>query len=258
MTKEFLNTVFLLGGYDLEMVEIKKILQNEGCKVIDKHLSWGAKLSDYHEYLNDQERFAGIELTPDIDPPLHFIEIDHHNSKSNLPSSIEQVASMVSIELTRWQKLVAANDKGYIPGLQKAGATPEEIIEIRRLDRQAQGVTHKEEQQAIKDIKQVKDIKGVKIIKTKLKRFSPVVDRLMAPKTLVYSNETLCYYGLFAQSIANHFHDLVKKGIAYFGGGENGFFGIVEKRMDNDKIENMSLNTIPELINEYTEKQQNS
>jgi hypothetical protein len=45
---------FFLGGYDLEMLEIRKILESCGYKenedFFDKKLKWGAKLS---EYLND-------------------------------------------------------------------------------------------------------------------------------------------------------------------------------------------------------------
>ena len=43
--------VFLLGGYDLEMLEIKKILDSKNVEYKDKNLSWGAKLSDYQDIL---------------------------------------------------------------------------------------------------------------------------------------------------------------------------------------------------------------
>lgn len=39
------NYVFFLGGYDLEMKTISEVLQERGCKLIDHHLTWGAKTS---------------------------------------------------------------------------------------------------------------------------------------------------------------------------------------------------------------------
>lgn len=43
--------IFFIGGYDLEMVEIRNMLQSHGCAFFDKKLSWGAKASDYKEEL---------------------------------------------------------------------------------------------------------------------------------------------------------------------------------------------------------------
>ena len=74
--------VFLLGGYDLEMVEIRKILEANKLHISDKHLTWGAKLSSYQDEFDDVRTFIGIELTRDIDPPANYIEIDHHNTMS--------------------------------------------------------------------------------------------------------------------------------------------------------------------------------
>ena len=151
--------LFLLGGHDLEMQEIVKLLQNQKCRQIDssieempdcayvdKNLSWGAKLSEYRDVL---QRFGdrndiiiyGIELNEDITPPSNYAAIDHHNERADRPSSLEQVAELFGVKLDRWQRLVAANDKGYIPEMKKMCATDEEIEAIREADRKAQGVS---------------------------------------------------------------------------------------------------------------------
>ena len=39
--------LFLLGGHDLEMKEIEKILIQNKQDYLDNNLSWGAKWSDY-------------------------------------------------------------------------------------------------------------------------------------------------------------------------------------------------------------------
>lgn len=89
---------FLIGGSDLEMLTIKRILTAngfaEGENMADLHLQWGAKLSDYKVFFDDKQTFVGIELTQDIDPPLHYINIDHHNENSDKPSSLEQVIEL--------------------------------------------------------------------------------------------------------------------------------------------------------------------
>ena len=90
--------LFLIGGSDLEMLAIKRLLTAhgfaEGQNLADRHLAWGAKLSDYKNLFNDTQTFVGIELTQDIEPPPHYINIDHHNEYSYKPSSLEQVIEL--------------------------------------------------------------------------------------------------------------------------------------------------------------------
>ncbi|MGB5793461.1 hypothetical protein, partial [Poseidonibacter sp.] len=135
------NKLFLLGGHDLEMLEIKKILDSKKIKYFDNNLSWGAKLTDYQDKLIFDGLIYGIELDKDINPPDNYIEIDHHGENSNKPSSIEQVAKVLDIKLTRHQLLVAKNDSSFIEGMKSFGATDDEIQNIRFLDRDAQGIT---------------------------------------------------------------------------------------------------------------------
>ncbi len=55
---------FLLGGYDLEMLEIRKILEIHNQPFTDLNLSWGATLDAYQEAIqaNLNHVFVGIEL----------------------------------------------------------------------------------------------------------------------------------------------------------------------------------------------------
>jgi hypothetical protein len=68
---------FLIGGSDLEMLTIRRILTTngfaEGENTADLHLQWGAKLSGYKAFFNNKQTFVGIELTQDIDPPPNYI-----------------------------------------------------------------------------------------------------------------------------------------------------------------------------------------
>jgi len=136
---------FLLGGYDLEMVTIRQLLEEHNYIFHDNHLAWGACLSAYKDILNNEEHFVGIELIEDIELPANYTGIDHHNENNDRPSAIEQVAELLGIELSRYQQLVAANDRGYITAMKAAGASNQDIEEIRRKDRAAQGVTEMDE-----------------------------------------------------------------------------------------------------------------
>ena len=69
------------------------------------------------------------------------IDVDHHGSRSGEPASIIQVLSLLGIEPSRKQLLIAANDSGFIPGIVAAGDSAAEIAEIRALDRATQGIT---------------------------------------------------------------------------------------------------------------------
>ena len=226
--------VFLLGGYDLEMIEIKKILKKENQLYHDKKLSWGATLSSYKEFLNDKDIFYGIELTEDITPPKHYIKIDHHNSFQNNPSSIEQIAKILNLKLSHFQKLVAINDIGHIKALKLYGANEDEIKKIRDLDRFYQGVSPKDEELAQKSIKTKKIFKDIVVIRSLTDKFSPIVDTLYGQNLLIYTDKKLTYYGRDIKKLIKKFKDMIEKNHAYYG-GNFGFFGISEDAQVNIK-----------------------
>jgi hypothetical protein len=228
--------LFLLGGYDLEMKSIKRILQKKSQLYIDNHLSWGAKLSDYRDELKGDYLFVGIELIEDITPPPNYISIDHHNNLQSNPSSLEQIANLLGVELSRKERLIALNDSGYIPAMVEYGATQKEIDEIRKKDRKAQGVTRDDELLAIESIKNRKKVKDIVVVKSLTDKFSPIVDRLYGENILIYNRTKLNYYGRDVESIVDNFSKELDEKRAYYGGGF-GFFGLSEGSFGGDEIE---------------------
>lgn len=252
---DYTSFVFLLGGHDLEMITIKQLLIDnafsEEKNIADLDLEWGAKLSDYQKLLNDEQTFVGIELSQDITPPSHYINIDHHNENNNKSSSLEQVAELLKIELTRRQQLIAANDKGYIPAMKALGATPEEITEIRRLDRVAQGVTDEDERLAEKSIiENLTTDRGVTVIKSRTSKFSTITDRLYpCDQLLVYTDNELTIYGVDISILINRFAELSTNWTTYSGGGMQGYWGIskgkITKGLIKKIIKTVNLNKDP-------------
>jgi hypothetical protein len=226
---------FLLGGYDLEMSEIQKMLERAGLKpgrdFADNQLSWGAKLSAYRQELSNsalsRRTIVGIELIEDIPPPQNYLRIDHHNDYSDRPAAIVQVAELLGITLSRRQQLIAANDSGYIPAMLAIGGSKAEIAEIRRLDRAAQGVTETDEAQAQTAIEGKKAVGKLTVVHSNSCKFSPITDRLFGTKRLlVYCATELNYFGEEKARLVNRFNELTQSGLAYHGGGESGYFGI--------------------------------
>jgi hypothetical protein len=239
--------IFLLGGYDLEMVEIKQMLINLEIRFYDEKLHWNnAKLSAYKKFLNNEEHFIGIELQSDIEPPANYTLIDHHNEKSLSPSAIEQVAEILKVQLTRDHQLVAANDKGYIPAMEKLGANAEEIANIRKRDREAQGITDKDEKLAIDSINNHKRNEGATVVIHALtSKFAAITDFLYPnyKSLLIHTDTELTYYGLNAVNLERLVDKTKFTGSVYSGGGEKGYWGISDGKITNN-IVNQILNII--------------
>ena len=232
--------VFLIGGHDLEMLTIKKLLMDNGFSeektIADLNLQWGAKLSDYQNLFNDSQTFVGIELTQDVAPPPHYINIDHHNQNSNKSSSLEQVAELLGFELNHEQLLIAANDSGYIPAMLEMGATPKEVADIRRRDREAQGVTGEDEQLAEQSIRENITVEnGITVVKSLTSKFSTITDRLYpCEQLLIYTDDELTYYGEYVNRLILTFAELIEKGIAYSRRGQ--FFGVGYNRLPTNEL----------------------
>lgn len=241
--------VFLLGGHDLEMQEIMKMLTREGIIFFDRGLAWdNACLSAYagelRQYGNctDVEVY-GIELLDDmeVEKYTNYFPIDHHNQFCDRSASLQQVAAILGIPLTREQLLVAANDAGYISEMLAVGATKRKVEEIRRRDRTAQGITENDEilaQKALDENQIV--IEDLIIVRAFSSRFSPICDRLWPyEKLLVYTGETLCYYGKVKAGLVNAFQQELQQHRMYHGGGEDGFLGTVKGEYNTVEIQNL-------------------
>lgn len=155
---------FFLGGADLEMLTIRRLLEAHAPGAFtDKGLAWGAALSAYRDEMTAAiARGAvpvGVELTDDLAPddPVrpHLRLVDHHGplAGADRPTSLHQVFALLALPPTLWTRehdLVAANDRGHIAAMLALDppATPAEIAAIRAADRAAQGVTPAEEADA--------------------------------------------------------------------------------------------------------------
>ncbi|WP_299231184.1 hypothetical protein [uncultured Bacteroides sp.] len=247
------NTLFLLGGYDLEMCTIKDILEQKACNYADKHLKWNnASLSNYKNEIkifqkcNPNGIIYGIELKNDLLLSNEkYIEIDHHNDKSNNPSALEQIMTLLDVQTTRYYSLVSANDKSYIPGMKKIGATESEIKIIRQSDRKAQGITDEDEilaEKAINDNQ--RKTNGTIIIKAYNNKFSPICDRLYPyDSLLIYTKNEWMYYGYKSKHIKEYYNEEYQKGKLFFGGGDNGYIGCIKNIYEEQEI-NQFINTI--------------
>lgn len=240
--------VFLLGGHDLEMDTIKEILQRHNVDCVDNGLGWSdARLSSYKDVLEIHENtdciVYGVELELDMESvPKNFRLIDHHNENADQLSALEQVAKILGHELTFDEKLVAANDKGYFPAMKSLLDSSDDwkdkaekdkldkMRQVRKLDRDAQGVTEEEENFA-KNVA-YKEFGDLKIVEAGIEHFSPICDRFWPyeNRLVIYNKSELCYYGCDAKGLYNSVCDVFFKDDSasktYRGGGRDGFWGI--------------------------------
>lgn len=248
-----LHKLFLLGGYDLEMLTIKQMLEGrEDCVVLDKRLRWNnAKLSAYQGDLQKYQDYDifGIELQEDISLPANYHRIDHHNDWAYKPSALEQVAQLIGVRLNRDQQLVAANDKGYIPAMQQLSATREEITDIRRRDLSAQGITAEEEALAEKSISEnLKSCGTLTIVKSLTSKFPPICDRLFPFKQLlIYTDSEWMYYGEGKAELVQQLSSDIEQKKIFHGGGDSGYIGSAQHVYKKEQINLF----VEHLIKEY-------
>jgi hypothetical protein len=181
---------FFLGGADLEMVTIRDLLAQAGAPYRDRGLGWGARASHYREPIEEAVRQGEtpvlVELEDDLDvAPDRLLVVDHHGARAGdtEPTALHQVFDLLALPAerwTRWLELVAANDRGHVEGLLEAGATPEEIRQVRAADRAAQGITPAEEAAAERAIEVRQELcdRRLTVVHLPHGRTAPVTDRL--------------------------------------------------------------------------------
>lgn len=238
-----MKKIFLLGGHDLEMVEIKKLLLRHGCEVCDANLRWdNAVLEVYSDVLeqNPDSEFVGIELRDpqNLSAKYNYTNIDHHNENIAFPASILQVASLVGESPNRRMELVAANDSGYIPAMKAMGASDAEIALIRQEDRFAQGVTAEDEFLAEQSVKNhICQVGNTVTVRALTPCFSAISDRLYPYRSLlIYSTEAWVFYGEGKSDILARSHREIDNGLIYHGGGANGYIGAAKGAFSYQKI----------------------
>lgn len=237
--------IFLLGGADLEMHTIRQLLDKNGYRYYDKHLRWeNACLSAYRKEItdytgDDTPLWVGIELQEDMNLPSNYISIDHHNRNAHKPSSLEQVAELLEIPLSRQEQLIAANDRAYIPGMKALQASDAEIAGIRQADRAFQGVTEEEEklaELAIREHIQVCD--NLIVVRALCHRFSPICDRLFPyDRLLVFTDEEWMFYGKQTGRLVEIFQSDIQNGGVFYGGGPDGYIGCKRKVYTSSEIQ---------------------
>ena len=238
------NRIFLLGGNDLEMTTIKNLLVNAGEQFETHDLRWdNAKLSSYEktleEYGNSPDyQIYGIELNEDIPHPDNYVRIDHHNDFANKPSSLEQVATLLGLAMDRHMQLVAANDARYIPGMIKLGASREEIDDIRRADRAAQGVSEEDERLAEESLDSCKgNAYDLYVVKSLTSKFSTICDRKYPyRRLLIYNDDVAEFYGEGVNDLTSLFKPELDAKKMYHGGGDSGYLGTVSGAYSKEEI----------------------
>jgi hypothetical protein len=240
---------FFLGGHDLEMLEIKRLIADAAPNslVYDKHLSWGAKASAYGEELSrpDWNKVTPVLIELEIDSPMPetAIIIDHHGPRAGGPSSIEQVQALLDPakqHWNRWRELVAANDVGHIAAMRALNATANEMNQIRRADRAAQGITKEQEDVALEALAQRKETPDGTCFLVELPhaKTAPVMDALALAgddhDVLIRSPDETNFFG---SGIKVAFFDKSYPG--GWSGGElpgRGFWGIGRRLSDQELI----------------------
>lgn len=236
------NFFFIIPANDGEAVEIRKILRTAGVDHVVTRQAWGATWANLEPAVvqavedfisaNPDAVIYGVELGGAA--RWGAINIDHHRyrdeDRSNQRSTIEQVASLLKVGLTRHQILVAANDVGYMPAMKAMGATDNEIKIVRAQDRLAQGVTPDHEAQAVADIAAA-EIQGEKwLVRCPKGATSAITDRLFGRYAELLTVDGLNGKWIYFGPRHSQFYALTEGGteLARWVGGvkESGFSGV--------------------------------
>ncbi|MCB9386057.1 MAG: hypothetical protein H6509_15710 [Bryobacterales bacterium] len=158
------HRLWVLAENDGEAVEVRRLLEAAGERLVLSRQGWGARWDTLEEgcrrallefrHSHPDAEVLGVELAGPNEVGAR--NIDHHRYKdedrSHPLSALEQVAQIVGVPLDRRQQLVAANDRGYIPAMLALGASQAEVADVRRQDRKAQGIDEETERIAQRDL----------------------------------------------------------------------------------------------------------
>lgn len=147
------ESYFLIPANDGEAVRAAQILEAvKAPHLLVSHERWGVTLDKINldsKILQQVKRVVifeipGVEIEDKLRAQgLEVIVIDHHAYKNldrrKPESSIEQLMQLIHWPMSRVDKAIAVNDRGYVPGLKAMGLSPTEIREIRKFDLKSQG-----------------------------------------------------------------------------------------------------------------------
>ena len=224
--------IFLLGGKDLEMEEIRKVLDKAKVTYFDEQLTWQtANLSAYKDKLNKYTTYYAIELNIDLQGYDNVKIIDHHGELDGNDASLLQVLKLFRKKPTRNQELIAANDARYMEGMKCINATQNEMSDIRKRDRKAQGIKHTDELAGKNDARSKNIENDIAIVCATTSYFSTITDSLYfyegwSGKSIVYDDKKIVFYGFhkthLVELCGRHNIDVSNY---YYGGGDYGYFG---------------------------------
>ena len=245
---------FFLGGRDLEMAEIGRLLRRYAPgQMLDKRLSWGAALSDYafeiEAAIASGLRPVAVELTDDMPRRWRarrsLVSVDHHGERAGAdqPGSLAQIIGLLDLPdrvWTRRRRLIAANDIGHVEALLAAGATRQEVIRIRAADRRAQGRTRADEREAVRAIGERTRSGALTIVETQRPTSSAIADRMHAAlggpgfgNLLVVMPSELAFYG--DGHVVRRLADAIPQ--SWWGGAlpARGFWGVTTPQDDRQR-----------------------
>lgn len=192
------NRIWIIPNNDLEAKAIIEMLEREGEEYLITGQALGASWDNLEEEIKEKIVEArkkgitiyGVELQGKEEGTIN---IDHHiygdDDRSNPKSSLEQVSEVLGVELSIDERFISANDKGYIPEMERLGRElgiseedlQEIISNIRMRDRQMQGVTTEQEEQAeeaVNDLGEITERRRYISIELPHSKTSTVTDRL--------------------------------------------------------------------------------
>jgi hypothetical protein len=235
----FMDKIFIVPANDLESVEIRNMLEQagfkEGVDLFVTNQPWGASWEGLEQGIKDAISSVdpacvyGVELKGDSP----YNNVDHHyycdknwttgevlyeddrtRDQNGEPktTSIEQVAAMIGVKLSIDQSFIAANDVGFVEGMEELGEylkmTDDEITQkiedIRMREHaiiaQVQGITPEMEQEAVDAIVNAEYIGGLMVVSLPHSKCTTVTDRIPTQQSnggllIVCADGEKDYYG---------------------------------------------------------------
>jgi len=177
--------LWIVPTADLETVECRELLTQNGEHVVVTSQGWGARWDELsagereaietYRTANLAIEVVGVKLEGEAPAGWNSRTISRYNGSKVCP--LEAVAKEIGIELNEYQKLVALNLKNRMAGLIAAGLPQGTIDAIRLTDRCAQGVTPDHEAAAVRAWSKRVVVGDLTIVHMQECKCAPVTDR---------------------------------------------------------------------------------
>lgn len=179
------DRVWIVPQADLETVEVRNLLAQNGEHVIATCQKWGArweKLSagerdavEKYRAANPTILIVGVKLEGESPKSWNAQTISRYNGSELCP--LEAVAKEIGVELGEYHKLVALNLKNRMAGLIAAGLPQGMIDAIRLTDRCSQGSTPDHEADAVRAWGKRMVAGDLTVVRMRECKCAPVTDR---------------------------------------------------------------------------------